>query len=321
MLVAPSMSKVRPGGDVLGARLEPFVDQIYGQVRPAMHLLMAAVLSLLLIACANVANLLLARGVDRERELAVRAALGAGRSRLARMLFGESVVLGLGGGLLGVFVAVWGVAAVRRLIPADVPGIDRLAIDWRTLVFATGLSLLAAIVFGTVPALRAAHVQVGDAVRETTGRASSGRRVGRMRGLLVAGQLALSLGLVAGAALTAQSFRSLAQLAPGFDPRGVVTAKIQLSDKLADHRARAAFYRPLLERLQALPGVEHAALVLLRPLADPVGWDYPYTLEGPDAGSAGQKPQRQLRVDQPRLLCRRRHPARRRAQLRRGRRS
>jgi putative ABC transport system permease protein len=288
--VAPSMSKVRPGGDVLGARLEPFVDQIYGQVRPAMHLLMAAVLSLLLIACANVANLLLARGVDRERELAVRAALGAGRSRLARMLFGESVVLGLGGGLLGVLVAVWGVAAVRRLIPADVPGIDRLAIDWRTLVFATGLSLLAAIVFGTVPALRAAHVQVGDAVRETTGRASSGRRVGRMRGLLVAGQLALSLGLVASAALTAQSFRSLARLAPGFDPRGVVTAKIQLSDKLADHRARAAFYRPLLERLQALPGVEHAALVLLRPLADPVGWDYPYTLEGQTPEAQARNP-------------------------------
>src|SRR4030095_7826308 len=107
-----------------------------------------------------------------------------------------------------------------------------------------------------------------------------GRRVGRMRGLLVAGQLALSLGLVAAAALTAQSFRSLARLAPGFEPRGVVTAKIQLSDKLADHRARAAFYRPLLERLQALPGVERAALVLLRPLADPIGWDYPYTLEG-----------------------------------------
>ncbi len=286
--VAPSLSKVRPGGEEFGARLEPFIDQIYGQVRPAMHLLMAAVLSLLLIACANVANLLLARGVDRERELAVRAALGAGRGRLAGMLFGESVVLGLAGGLLGVFVALWAVSAVRRLIPGDVPGIERLAIDWQTLAFATGLSLVAAMVFGTVPALRASQIEVGDAVRDTTGRASSGRRVGRMRGLLVSGQLALSLGLVAAAALSAQSFRALAQLAPGFDPRGVVTAKIQLSDKLADHRARAAFYRPLLERLQALPGVERAALVLLRPLADPVGWDYPYTLEG-------QTPEAQVR--------------------------
>ena len=278
--VAPSMSTIRPGADVFGARLEPFIDQIYGQVRPAMHMLMAAVMSLLLIACANVANLLLARGVDRERELAVRAALGAGRGRLARMLLGESIVLGVAGGALGVFIAIWGVAAVRRLIPGDVPGIDRLWIDWHTLAFATALSLGAAIVFGTAPALRAAQVEIGDAVRETTGRASSGRRVGRMRGLLVAGQLALSLGLVAAAALTAQSFRSLARLAPGFDPRGVVTAKIQLSDALADHRARAAFYRPLLDRLQALPGVEHAGLVLLRPLADPVGWDYPYTFEG-----------------------------------------
>jgi putative ABC transport system permease protein len=288
--VAPSLSRIRPGAEVLGARLEPFIDQIYGQVRPAMHLLMAAVLSLLLIACANVANLLLARGVDRERELAVRAALGAGRGRLARMLFGESVVLGLAGGLLGFFIAVWAVSAVRRLIPGDVPGIDRLAIDWRTLAFASGLSLAAAIVFGTVPALRGAHAQVGDAVRDTTARASSGRRVGRMRGLLVSGQLALSLGLVTAAALTAQSFRSLAGLAPGFDPRGVVTAKIQLGDKLADHRARAAFYRPLLERLNALPGVERAALVLLRPLADPVGWDYPYTLEGQTPEAQARNP-------------------------------
>ena len=132
-----------------------------------MHLLMAAVLSLLLIACANIANLLLARGVDRERELAVRAALGADRARLARMLFGESVVLGLVGGALGVFIAIWAVSAVRRLIPGDVPGIERLAIDWRTLAFATGLSLVAAMVFGTVPALRGARVEVGDAVRDT----------------------------------------------------------------------------------------------------------------------------------------------------------
>jgi putative ABC transport system permease protein len=287
---APSITTVRPGTEVLGARLEPFIDQIYGQVRPAMHLLLAAVMILLLIACANVANLLLARGVDRERELAVRAALGAGRSRLARMLFGESVVLGLAGGALGMFIAIWAVAAVRRLIPGDVPGIDRLGIDWQTLAFATALSLGAAIVFGTAPALRAAHVEVGDAMRETTGRASSGRRVGRLRGLLVAGQLALSLGLVAAAALTAQSFRLLARLPPGFDPRGVVTAKIQLSDKLADHRARAAFYRPLLERLQALPSVERAALVLLRPLADPVGWDYPYTLEGQTPEAQARNP-------------------------------
>jgi putative ABC transport system permease protein len=288
--VAPSLSTIRPGAEVLGARLEPFIDQIYGQVRPALHLLMAAVLSLLLIACANIANLLLARGVDRERELAVRAALGAGRARLARMVFGESVVLGLVGGALGVFIAIWAVSAVRRLIPADVPGIERLAIDWRTLAFATGLSLVAAMVFGTVPALRGASVEVGDAVRDTTGRASSNRRVGRMRGMLVSGQLALSLGLVAAAALAAQSFRSLAQLAPGFDARGVVTAKIQLSDGLADHRARAAFYRPLLERVQALPGVERAGLVLLRPLADPVGWDYPYTLEGQTAEAQARNP-------------------------------
>ncbi len=282
---APSMAKERPGGEILGARLEPFIDQIYGPVRPAMHLLMAAVLCLLLIACANVANLLLARGVDRERELAVRAALGANRGRIARMLFGESLVLGLAGGALGVLVAVWAVSAVRGLIPGDVPGIERLTLDWRTLLFATVVSLAAALIFGTVPAFRAGRVDAGNVVRDTTSRASGGRHVGRLRGLLVSGQLALSLGLVTAAALTAQSFRTLAQLAPGFDARGVVTAKIQLSDRYGDYAARVALYRPLLERIRALPGVEQAGLVLLRPLADPIGWDYPFTIEGqgPDA--------------------------------------
>ena len=313
--VAPSLSTIRPGAEVLGARLEPFIDQIYGQVRPAMHLLMAAVLSLLLIACANIANLLLARGVDRERELAVRAALGADRARLARMLFGESVVLGLVGGALGVFIAIWAVSAVRRLIPGDVPGIERLAIDWRTLAFATGLSLVAAMVFGTVPALRGAKVEVGDAVRDTTGRASSGRRVGRMRGLLVSGQLALSLGLVAAAALTAQSFRSLAQLAPGFDARGVVTAKIQLSDGLTDHRAprgvlppaagaRAGFARSRARRARAPSSARRSGRLGLSLYAG-----------RRRRRSAGEESERELRVDQPGLLRDRRDPARRRPHL------
>jgi putative ABC transport system permease protein len=279
-VVLASLARDKPDRAGLGATVVAMTDQIYGQTRPALRLLAAAVACLLLIACANVANLLLARGVDRERELSVRAALGASGRRLAAQLLGESLLLGLIGGGLGVVLAAWIVTAVRALIPADVPGIEQLAIDWRVLLVALALSLVAAVIFGTAPAWRASRVDAGHAIREAGTRLAGSERIGRARGVLVAGQLALSLGLVAGAALAAQSFATLARLEPGFTPDGLMTAKIQLSDGYPDHRARAAFYGPLLDRLSALPGVESADLVLLRPLADPIGWDYPFTVEG-----------------------------------------
>ena len=289
-VVSAGLAREQPARGSLGAHIVPLADQIYGQTRPALRLLVAAVACLLLIACANVANLLLARGVDREREFAVRAAMGASGRRLAAQLFGESLALGVLGGGAGVLVASWAISLIGGLIPADVPGIDRLAIDWRVLGVALVLSLVAAVLFGTAPAWRASRVDAGDVVRESSLRVAGSRRVGRARGILVAGQLALSLGLVAGAALAAQSFATLARLEPGFDPVGVITAKIQLSDRYTDHKSRAAFYGPLLDRLSAMPGVDSAALVLLRPLADPIGWDYPFTVEGQTPEAQARNP-------------------------------
>ena len=199
-------------------------------------------------------------------------------------------MLGLLGGGAGVLIATWAISIVGGLIPGDVPGIDRLAIDWRVLGVALALSLGAAVLFGTAPAWRASRVDAGDVVRESSLRVAGSRRVGRARGVLVAGQLALSLGLVAGAALAAQSFATLARLEPGFEPAGVITAKIQLSDRYPDHKSRAAFYGPLLDRLSALPGVDSAGLVLLRPLADPIGWDYPFTVEGQTPEAQARNP-------------------------------
>ena len=289
-VVLSGLARETPARAGLRAHVVPLTDQIYGQTRPALRLLVAAVACLLLIACANVANLLLARGVDRQKELAVRAAMGASGRRLGLQLLGESLLLGVLGGAAGIAIATWTVGIVRGLIPGDVPGIDTLAIDWRVLAVALTLSLLSAVLFGTAPAWRASRVDASDVVRESSARLAGSRRVGRARGLLVAGQLALSLGLVAGAALAAQSFAAMARLEPGFDPRGVITAKIQLSDRYPDHPARAAFYQPLLERLSALPGVESAGLVLLRPLADPIGWDYPFTIEGQTAEAQARNP-------------------------------
>jgi putative ABC transport system permease protein len=289
-VVRSAFAREQPARGGLGAHVVPLADQIYGQTRPALRLLMAAVACLLLIACANVANLLLARGVDRERELAVRAAMGASGRRLATQLFGESLVLGLLGGGAGLLIATWAISVVGGLIPGDVPGIDRLAIDWRVVGVAIALSLGAAVLFGTAPAWRASRVDAGDVVRESSLRVAGSRRVGRARAVLVAGQLALSLGLVAGAALAAQSFATLARLEPGFEPAGIITAKIQLSDRYSDHKSRAAFYGPLLDRLSAIPGVASAGLVLLRPLADPIGWDYPFTVEGQTPEAQARNP-------------------------------
>ncbi len=289
-MVAASIVREQPARAGMGTRVEPLIDQIYGQVRPALRLLVAAVAALLLIACANVANLLLARGIDREREMAVRAAMGAGRGRLARQLLGESLLLALLGGCLGVAVAMSIVGVLRGLIPVDVPGLDRLSVNWAVMGVALLLSAGSALVFGTVPAWRAARVDAGEVVRESNGRLAGSRRIGRARGALVAGQLALSLALVAAAALAAQSFGALARLDPGFRSEGVVTAKIQLSDRYPDHRSRAAFYGPLLDRLNALPEVASAGLVLLRPLADPIGWDYPFTIEGQTPEAQARNP-------------------------------
>ncbi len=288
--MAPLVAAARPHGEAYGGRLEPFTEQIYGQTRPALQLLTAAVACLLLIACANVANLLLARGVDRQRELALRGALGASRGELRALLARESVLLSLAGGALGVVLAVWGVTIIGALIPADVPGLEHLAVDWRVLVVTALVSLCAALLVSLAPAIQAGRVDAADALRDAGARATAGRRIGSVRTVLVAGQLAVSLALVAGAGLAAGSFARLARLAPGFDSHGVVTAKILLSDKYADHRARAAFYRPLLERIAALPGVQHAGLVLLRPLADPIGWDYAFTVEGQSPGEQAGNP-------------------------------
>jgi predicted permease len=288
-VIAARLARARPKlNEGLGATIMPLTDQVYGATRPALYLLSAAVALLLLIACANVANLLLARAVDRQREIAVRMALGAGTRRIARETFAESSVLAVLGGIGGLALAAWSVDALRAMVPVDVPGIARIAVDFRVAVFAVMVSAFTALVFGLAPALRAAGVDPGHTLKDT--RSSDGAGVGRLRGALVVTQLAISLALVAAAALTGRSFVRLAQLEPGFDSRNVFTARIQLGDRYADVKTRAAFFEPLLSRLNALPGVESAGLVLLRPLSGPIGWEWPFTLEGQDARDHAANP-------------------------------
>ncbi len=280
-LVAQRQAEARPKENAgFGIHVARLSDQVYGDTRRALLLLFAAVGFVMLIACANVANLLLARGADRESELALRLALGASRNRLVRQLLVESVLVALLAGGAGVLFAWWSVAALVARVPADVPRLAHVAVDARVFAFCLGLALLTSLFVGLLPALRASATDPAVALREGTRRASEAVHGRRLRSALVVGEMALSLALLAGAGLTGRSLLRLLDLAPGFDPSRTVTARLSLPDKYATKEDRTAFFEPLLERLAAIPGVEAAGLVLLRPLSDPIGWDYDFTVEG-----------------------------------------
>src|SRR5712664_3777143 len=199
----------------------PLLDQMVGRVRTTLWMLFGAVALVLLMACANVGNLLLARASARERELAVRAALGAGRSRLVRQLMVESIFLALLGGALGLLLAVWGVDLLLAAGPADLPRAREVRVDGAVLVFALGASLLSGTLFGLLPALTTTQAKLHDSLRG--GSASAAPRPRRLRRALVAADVALALVLVSGAALLLRSFGNLVQVDPGFDPGGAVT--------------------------------------------------------------------------------------------------
>lgn len=274
----------------LRARVVPLARHVYGDARQALWLLFAAIGFVTLIGCANVANLLLLRAADRETELAVRLALGASRRRIVADVLRESLLLSLAGGALGLLFANWSLAAIVARVPADLPRLDRVSLDLRVVGFTLGLAALTAIVFGTFPALRASGLDPGDALREGGRRSTEGRGARRLRSGLVLMEIALSLALLTGAGLAGRSLLGLVSLDPGFDPANVLTARLNLPNRYPALKDREAFFTPLLQRLEALPGVEAAGIILLRPLSDPIGWDYDFTIEGQDEAAQKKNP-------------------------------
>jgi putative ABC transport system permease protein len=264
----------------LGIFVQPLRTHLLGDVGPALLVLLGAVGLVLLIACANVANLLLSRATARQRELAVRLALGAGRSRLVRQLLTESVVIAVLGGGLGLVLAYGGVALLRSVAPPDLPRLDQIAVDPMVLAFTLGLSVLTGLLFGVAPALQSTRGELKGALREEGRGAVGSRRGWRTRGVLVVAELSLSLVLLIGAGLLIQSFLRLSRTDDGFDGRGVLTARVALTGAgYPGPDAAIAFYDRLLERLRALPGVELVAAgtnVLLDELPQSGG----FTVEG-----------------------------------------
>jgi putative ABC transport system permease protein len=248
-------------------QVTPVQDLMVQNVRPAIRMLTGAVVLVLLIACANVANLLLARAVDRQKEIAVRLALGASRFRIVRQLVVESVVLASAGGAAGLLLASWGVSLLTTPPIAGLPRAQNISIDWRVLLFALALSVATGVVFGLVPAFHATRLRIRESLNEA-GRGGAGNsRHSTLRAGLAVAELGLALVLLVGAGLLLRSFATLTDVSPGFRPDNLVVGNLPLSPRLADHASRAVFVERLVERLRSLPGVQHAGITTTLPMA------------------------------------------------------
>jgi putative ABC transport system permease protein len=252
-----------------GATVIPLRESIVGNVRPALLVMLGGVGFVLLIACANVANLLLVRASTRETEIAVRTALGAGARQLVRQLLTESMLLAIAGAIIGTALAAWAVDGVKALGPQGVPRLDLVAIDGRVLVFSVLITIVTGLVFGLVPATHAARANLGQMLKEST-RGSSGRRATRRtRSALVVTEMALAVVLLVGAGLLARSFVALTRVDPGYRPENVITMSVSLPDSKYPWDQQAInFSNALLERVQRLPELQSAALAFGRPLSD-----------------------------------------------------
>jgi putative ABC transport system permease protein len=256
----------------VGVELEPLHETIVGDVRTPLVVLLGAVAAVLLIAVVNVANLLLARGAVRTRELAARLALGAGHGRIVRQVMADSALLGGLGGLTGAALASLGVSALVAAGPADLPRLDEVRPDWLILGVALAVALGATFAFGLAPALQAGGVDPAVNLRKSA-RGSSSAALGHVRGSFIAGQFALALVLLVGSGLLVQSFLNLRRVDPGFETEGVLSVTLDLSPaRYPDSESRGAFYQELFERVSAVPGVESLGTITNLLLTDqPVG--------------------------------------------------
>ncbi len=288
-----------------GMTVESLAEVMVGAIRPALLVLLGAVTLVLLVACVNVANLLLAQGWARSREIALRRALGATLPRLARLFLAESLILAGAGGALGVLLAVWGLELLLRLAPADLPRLERVGVDPGVLAAATAVTLLVALVFGALPALQARRTDLHGALQGGGARGSTGGRDRRRtRDLLVAAEVALSVVLIVGAGLLLRSLWKLQAVDPGFRTAQVVKLDLTLPasrypQDYAEHprwTAVTGFYHRLLERVDAVPGVESAALAASHPLAP--GFTNSFVIVGREAEQERQ-PEIALRAVSP----------------------
>jgi putative ABC transport system permease protein len=251
--------------------VQPLRDELVGDTRTALLTLLGAVALVLLIACANVATLLVARATTRQKELAIRIAVGGARIRLVQQMLTESLVLAMVGGGVGLVLALWSIAGLRRILPeqfAMLPGIDQLGLDARILASAFFVSVVTGLVFGVAPALVASDHRSGATLSEAVRGTSGGARGRRLRSTLVVAELALSLILLVGAGLLMTSFWKITEVAPGFRSAQLVTMRLSLpASRYGDHASTVVFYQSLFDRLRSAPGIERVAATSAPPFS------------------------------------------------------
>jgi putative ABC transport system permease protein len=277
--------------------VNPLAEMVVGDVRAPLLIILGAVGFVLLIACANVAHMLLARAAGRQKEIAVRVALGARRLRLIRQFLTENLLLSAMGGAAGLLLAIWGTRALVALGPADIPRMDSVTMDGRVVLFLFGITLLTSVVFGLAPAMQASLVNFNDTLKESGRGSSDGISRNRLRSFLVASEFALALMLLIGAGLMIRSFFALESVDPGFNPHNVLSMVVSVAgSKEGEHRV--GFYQQLLERVRAIPGVEAAGGINHLPLAGDL-WGWPFSIEGRAKSKPGESPNGIYRIVAP----------------------
>ena len=287
-------------------QLPTLQEQAVGPIRPALYALLGAVGFVLLIACANVASLLLTRATDRQREIAIRAALGAGRLRITRRLLVESALLSLIGGAVGFLLGYWGVALLPRFSPGNIPRVEEIRVDLSVLAFTLGISLLTGLLFGLAPALRCTRLELVQALKEGGMQARTGLQLfrhNRTRSLLAILEYALALVLLIGAGLLMNSFLQLISQNPGYDPKGVLSLQISLPRaRYAQPEAQIAFYDLMLERIRGTPGVLSAGITNLMPMS-PARMQLSFNIAGqPEPANRSDTPITGVRIVSPGFL-------------------
>lgn len=284
-----------------GVKIVGLTDVVVGDIGLALYLFLGAVGFVLLIACANLANLMLARIGGRGREIAVRAALGASRWRIVRQLLTESLMLAVAGGIVGLLLAVWAVSWLVSLSPETIPRVQEISVDYRVAGFTLLVSVITGVLFGIVPALQVSKTDLTDALKET-GRTSAGLRKQRLRNALVVSEVALSLVLLVGAGLLIRSFAKLNQVDPGFKPEQVLTMGVSLlPNKYPEEEQVATFYRQVLERFGAVPGVISVAATTDLPFSGSNTTDN-FVIEGRPAIAKEAEPLTEYHVVTPRYF-------------------
>jgi putative ABC transport system permease protein len=266
-VITASLAKQYPDSNkYFSAHVVSEQEELTQSIRPGLFVMMVAVGFVLLIACVNVANLLLARATSRTREIAIRSALGAGRQRVVRQLLTESFLLALGAGALGLLLALWGSAALVRLSPGNLPRIAEIRTDGWVLAFTMGLSLATGMIFGLAPALQVSHANIVDALKEGALSSTAGRGRHALRSSLVIVEMALALVLLVSSGLLIRSLVHLQNVNPGFDPHNVMTSNVDLPDEKYSDAKKAQYFQDLMPQLKALPGVQSAAGIYPLPM-------------------------------------------------------